>query len=90
MDTGPKDSGFGAAALSRENYPSGNGNTVDRAPQENAVIKSAGTEMDSIAIAIEELQGRLERANDVAKLNRLCSYRPQPKICEQPLSASRS
>jgi hypothetical protein len=85
MDTGPMDSGFGATARSRENYTSGNGNTVDRASQENAVVKSAGTEMDSIASAIEELQGRLERANNVAKLNRLRSYCPtRPKICEQP------
>jgi hypothetical protein len=91
MNTGPLDSGFGATARARENDPSGNGKTVDRASQENAVFKSAGTEMNSIASAIEEVQGRLERANNVGKLNRLRSYRPtRPKICEQPHSASRA
>jgi chromosome segregation ATPase len=46
------------------NHASANGHALDPSAEENTAIDSAGSEIKQIASAIQELQGRLERANN--------------------------
>jgi len=66
MDTSPIDPVFGPSSYSREEqeHATGNGNRTAPPVRHDAAVESASSEIGAIAGAIEELQSRLERANE--------------------------
>jgi chromosome segregation ATPase len=66
MDTSPIDPVFGPSSYSRgeQEHPAGNGNRTGPPVRHDAAVESASSEIGAIAGAIEELQSRLERANE--------------------------
>jgi cell division septum initiation protein DivIVA len=64
METNPIDPVFGTASYLQGVHPAGNGNTVGPASRENARVETASSEIGAIASAIEDLQARLQRANE--------------------------
>jgi cell division septum initiation protein DivIVA len=65
MDTSPIDPVFGPSSYSHEEqHPTGNGNRTTPPVRHDAAVESASSEIGAIAGAIEELQSRLERANE--------------------------
>jgi cell division septum initiation protein DivIVA len=66
MDTSPIDPVFGPSSYARgeQEHPTGNGNGAGQPVRHDAVVESASSEIGAIASAIEELQSRLERANE--------------------------
>jgi cell division septum initiation protein DivIVA len=66
MDTSPIDPVFGPSSYPREEqeHPTGNGNRTSPPVRNDAAVESASSEIGAIAGAIEELQSRLERANE--------------------------
>jgi cell division septum initiation protein DivIVA len=64
METNPIDPAFGYASYPQGIHPAGNGNSVGSAAGENAKVETASSEIGAIASAIEDLQSRLQRANE--------------------------
>jgi cell division septum initiation protein DivIVA len=66
MDTSPIDPVFGPSSYPREeqDHPTGNGTRTSPPVRNDAAVESASSEIGAIAGAIEELQSRLERANE--------------------------
>ena len=66
MDTSPIDPVFGPSSYPRgeQEHPTGNGNSTSSPVRQDAAVESASSEIGAIAGAIEQLQSRLERANE--------------------------
>jgi cell division septum initiation protein DivIVA len=66
MDTSPIDPVFGPSSYSRgeQEHATGNGNSTGSPLRQDAAVESASSEIGAIAGAIEQLQSRLERANE--------------------------
>jgi chromosome segregation ATPase len=64
METNPIDPVFGSASYPQAAHPAGNGSSVGPASRENARADAASSEIGAIASAIEDLQSRLQRANE--------------------------
>ena len=66
MDTSPIDPVFGPSSYPRgeQEHPTGNGNSTGSPVRQDAAVESASSEIGAIAGAIEQLQSRLERANE--------------------------
>jgi cell division septum initiation protein DivIVA len=66
MDASPIDPVFGPSSYPRDEqeHPAGNGNKTGAPVRHDAAVESASSEIGAIAGAIEELQSRLERANE--------------------------
>jgi chromosome segregation ATPase len=66
MDTSPIDPVFGPSSYPRDEqeHSTGNGNKTGQPVRPDPAVESASSEIGAIAGAIEELQSRLERANE--------------------------